>query len=126
MAPERKLVCRVCGAPRVGDSRPSLCIEHRLEYDRERKARGRRENPERFLLRNRIEAYLAEAWAQGATDDQAWWCAMAAMPVWDAGQTRPHWLAPFIAAELAALRAMPPRCQPEWQPVPEWWEVEAS
>ena len=96
--------CQVCGAPRSGTQRPALCAEHRKAYDRERKARERLENPERYMLRNRIKDYLAAAKRQGATDDEAWWCAMAAMPVWDAGQTRPHWLAPFIAAELAWLR----------------------
>ena len=36
-------------------------------------------------------------------------------------EERPLWV-----AELAALRAMPPRCQPEWQPVGDWLEDEAS
>lgn len=114
--------CQVCGAPRWGTQRPALCAEHRKAHDRERKARERRDNPERSMLRNRIEDYLYAAKRQGATDDEAWWCAMAAMPVWEAGQTRPHWLAPFIAAELAWLRdnadVFAKLDAAQWQPVP--------
>ena len=118
--------CQVCGAPRSGTQRPALCAEHRKEHDRARKAKERRDNPERAQLRNRIGDYLAEARRQGATDDQAWWCAMAAEARFQQHGHSSRWLGPFIAAELAALRAMPPSCQPEWQPPAETWELEGT
>jgi len=127
MAPPVKLVCRICGEPRDQDFDQALCPAHRREYSIAQKAKSRaRRAPSYMPEYQRITAYRAEAMRQGATEAESWWCAVAAEARFQQHGRSSRWLGPFIAAELEALRAMPPSCQPEWQPVPEWWEAEAS
>jgi hypothetical protein len=103
MAPKRQGdVCKVCGQPRKPGGDMVLCAEHYRAYMREHAtARNRVLGPEY----QRIQGYVHDARAQGATEDEAWWIAMAAEIAFQRGESRPYWLAPFIAAELAWLRA---------------------
>ena len=122
-----KTVCRVCGEPRDPNFDQALCPAHRREYSIARKAESRaRQAPSYTPEYQRVTAYRAEAARQGATEAEGWWCAIAAEARFQQHGRGSRWLGPFIAAELAALRAMPPRCQPEWQPPAETWELEGT
>ena len=127
MAPERKLVCRVCGAPRDPARDQALCAAHFSEYNAAHHAKSRAEGAASYTPEyRRIDKYRAEAIRQGANEAESWWCAIAAEARFQQNGRSSRWLGPFIAAELEALRAMPPSCQPEWQPVGDWLEDEAS
>jgi hypothetical protein len=79
-----------------------LCAEHYRAYMREKSTERNHILGAEY---QRIAGYVRDARRQGATEDEAWWVAIAAEIAFQRGDSRPYWLAPFIAAELAWLRA---------------------
>ena len=122
-----KTVCRVCGEPRDPASPQALCAQHLREYNARHHQKSRAAGAVSYTVEyRRVDKYRAEAARQGATEAEGWWCAIAAEARFQQHGRGSRWLVSFIAAELAALRAMPPRCQPEWQPPAETWEPEET
>lgn len=97
----------MCGAPRVENAlEMALCADHVRAYQNEAARRSRERQAGSYAQEyRRLCQYVRAAQDMGATDDQAWWCAVAANAAYNAGQGHPHWLTPFIAAELDYLRA---------------------
>ena len=127
MAPPRATVCKVCGAERYERAGSAYSETHWREYNATAKQRCVESGVLSYSPEyQRVTAYRAEAARQGATEAEGWWCAMAAEARFQQHGRGSRWLVAFIAAELAALRAMPPRCQPEWQPPAETWELEET
>ena len=106
MAPKRQDTCKVCGEPRWEGAHGARCQKHWLEFQaagtRKSKAGGA---PSGMPDYQRINAYRAEAARQGATEDESWWIAMFAEARFQREGRSSKWLGPFVAAELAWLRA---------------------
>jgi hypothetical protein len=103
MAPPRQGdLCRICQQPRAPGVDMVLCYDHYREYMREKNTTRNHALGSEY---QRIAGYVRDARRQGATEDESWWVAMASEGAFQRGEARPRWLAPFIAAELAWLRA---------------------
>lgn len=100
----RVMTCKVCGAPRKPGYAGALCAEHARIDDQQKGLRYRAHARPALADKRRIGNYLKAARRLGATEEQAWWCAMACEAHHQSDQPRLKNYSVLIAAELDYLR----------------------
>lgn len=120
----KRVTCKECGAPRDPKAQTARCTACNRRYTQERTLAHRAQHPGYTTEHSRLHDYARLAREAGAVDEvETAWLVMACEVEYHRGPRSSAWVKPFIAAELAYLRAnagtFAALDQRKWQPVKE-------